>query len=246
MANIGSFPDDILQARRVHHIFDDFAETIDTTNKYEQTDTDTAATKAVADGANGIFTVTNNTNDNDEYYLASRYETFLVGASRSIHAKFRIQYSEANTDDANIMVGLANAVAANLIVDNGAGPRTSGNIICVEKRDGETKWRLSVYDNDGAQSTLSSITAGGSSYVDIEIMVEERGSSNGTQVVTAKINGDQMRPNATPQSGGIALTFSTTSATEMQLFFGVKNGGTNAETLNVDYWYAAQDRSART
>lgn len=175
--------------------------------------------------------------DNDEAYFASPNEVFKLAAGKPLYAKARIQFAEANTDDANIFFGFANAFAADLIRDNGAGMRTTGDIVGIYKVDGGTKWICISQVNGTAVTTTSATTAGGSSYVKAEIEVTERDGSNG--LASFKIDNDYLR-----DSNGniIRHTVPYASATEMQIGFGVKNGGTNAEALNVDYVAAVQQR----
>lgn len=173
--------------------------------------------------------------DNDEAYFASPNEVFKFAAGQPLYGRASVQFTEANTDDANVFFGFMNAIAANSIVDNGAGPQASGCHAVLEKRDGETQWRLTTRNGSASTSTLSTTTAGGSAYQKLEILVEDY---TGTSCqVTAKVNGDFLRDsNNLP----IRHTILYASATEMQVGFGVKNGGANLETLNVDYVCATQ------
>ena len=175
--------------------------------------------------------------DNDEAYFASPNEVFKLAAGKPLYAKARIQYAEANTDDANIFFGFASAVAANLIVDNGAGMRTSGDLVGIYKVDGGTKWICISQVNGTAVTTTSATTAGGSSYQKLRIEVSDHDSSGG--YATFKVDNEYLKDT----NGNIirhAVPYA--SATEMQIAFGVKNGGTNLETLNVDYVAAVQQR----
>lgn len=195
---------------------------------------------AVGDVARGVMVLTPSDGtvaDNDEAYLASANEVFILAASRPMYARGRLQFSEANVDDANILFGFASAVAANLIVDDGAGPRASGNIVCIEKRDGETQWRLTTRNGSAVTTTLSSNTAGGASYQTLEVIVQDYDAVN--MQVVAKVDGVHLRDsNNVPIRHFIAIA----SATEMQVCAGVKNGGANLEVLNLDYIYAHQLR----
>lgn len=154
-----------------------------------------------------------------------------------MYAKARIQFTEANTDDANIFFGFGSAIAANFIVDNGAGMRTSGDVFGIYKTDGSTVWKCITQTNGTAVTTTSTTTAGGSSYQKLEIELADHNSTTG--YATFKVDNEYLK-----DSNGNIIRHAVlyASATEMQVGFGVKNGDTNAETLNVDWVVAVQQR----
>lgn len=175
--------------------------------------------------------------DNDEAYFASPNEVFKLAAGKPLYGKARIQFTEANTDDANIFFGFSNAFAADLIRDNGAGMRTTGDFIGLYKVDGGTKWICISQVNGTAVTTTSATTAGGASYQKLEVEVVDHDSSGG--YATFKVDNEYLK-----DTNGITIRHAVpyASATEMQVGFGVKNGSTNAETLNVDWVVAVQQR----
>lgn len=200
-------------------------------------------TAEIADGANGIMTLSVvDSTDNDEVYLESAVETFLVAANRSLYFRTRIQFTEINTDDANIAVGFANAPGADLIIDDGAGLKTTGNWFSIYKVDGETVWRANCRNSTAtgagsALGTLSNTTAGGASYQVLEIFIND---FDGTNVeVLYKVDGQYLT-----DSNNLVIRhrLAISGSTEMAAFFGAKSGGANPETLNIDYCYASQNR----
>lgn len=230
---------DLILKDDVYIIQDDF--TADQSDLFWiDTITDTG-TATVGDAVGGIMAITPSDGtvaDNDEVYLATANEVFKFAAGKPLYAKARIQYAEGNTDDANVMFGFQNAVAANSLVDNGAGPRTTGSGCGIYKVDGGTKWIVWSVVNDVTTATTSATTAGGASYVTVELEVVDRDSSNGT--FTVKINDEYLRDT---NGNVIRHTIPYASATEMQLMFGLKNGAaTTVETLNIDYVAAVQLR----
>jgi hypothetical protein len=227
------------------HIFDDFW--------YDQTDlfwvdtiTDTG-TVLINDAAYGIATLTPSDGtvaDNDEVYLATANELFIFKANANIYGRARLSFVETAAGIYNAAFGFANAVAANMIVDDGAGLRASGCILALEKRDGETAWRLTTRNGATVTSTLSSQTAVMTSgeFQVLEVQAEDVG--NGTMRCTARVNGRQLT-----DVNGLMIRHSVliASATEMQAFVGAKLGAiTNNDLLLVDFIYAAQGRGPRT
>lgn len=175
--------------------------------------------------------------DNDEAYFASPNEVFKLAAGKPIYAKARIQFTEANTDDANVFFGFGSAIAANFLVDNGAGMRTTGDVLGIYKVDGSTVWKTISQVNGTAVTNTSVTTAGDSSYQKLEVEVVDHDTTAG--YATFKCNGDYLK-----DSNGLVIRHRVpyASSTEMQVGFGVKNGDTNLETLNVDYVAAVQQR----
>ena len=214
---------------------------------YDQSDlfwTDTitdSGSVAIGDAANGIATLTpsdGSVADNDEAYYQTTNELFLVAANREITGQAYLQFTEANTDDANIAFGFANAPTANMIVDDGAGLRASGNWFAIYKVDGGTVWIAGCRNSTTVYTNTSSTTAGGASYQKLEIFIKDFDATN--VVVTYKVNDSYLRDSTTNLV--IEHRLPIASSTEMAGFFGVKNGFTNLETLLVDYAKFTQTR----
>lgn len=222
-----------------YHVYSDFTneDQLDAIGIDTVTD---SGTVTVGDAAAGILALVPSDGtvaDNDEAYFASPNECWKYAAGKPITFRASVQFTEANTDDANIGVGLANAVAANLLVDDGAGFRTSGSIAAFLKVDGETVWRCVSRCNATLNSTTTSITAGGSSYQLLEIEIVDGFGAN--FAVVFKIDREYCR-----DSNGVIIrhVLPYASATEMQMFLAVKNGGATLETLNCDWWSCSQTR----
>lgn len=230
---------DLITRDDVIIVQDDFCyDQIDTAG-FIDTVTD-AGTVTMGDAVGGVavlYPSDSAVGDNDEAYFACPNEVFKLAAGKPLYAKARLQYAEAATDDANIFFGFANAFAADLLRDNGAGMRVTGSIVGIYKVDGGTKWVCISQVNGTAVTTTSATTAGGSSYIKAEVEVVDHDSSGG--YATFKINDEYLK-----DSNGNIIRHAVpyASATEMQVGFGVKNGDTNAETLNVDYVVAVQQR----
>lgn len=241
MANRCPLPWEVLNAHRVHGIFDDFDRDVDAA-EWVSTLTD-SGTASVGDAAKGILALVASDGtvaDNDEAYIESPNETFLFAAGKAIAFGALVQFTEANTDDANVFVGLLDAVGANTLVDDGAGPKTTASGVGFFKVDGGTTWNIfaslsttQTKVNLTAANSLDKLakTAGGASYQRLEIVVIPKNTTQ--QDVEWYIDGVLV----------YKLTDMVfTSATEMQIGAGVKNGGANNETLNIDYIYAYQIR----
>lgn len=198
-------------------------------------------TATVGDAVGGVMALTPSDGtvaDNDEVYLESANEVFKLAAGKPLYLKARVQYAEGNTDDANVFVGFGSAIAADFIVDNGAGMRTTGDVLGIYKVDGGTKWICISQVNGVAVTTTSATTAGGSSYVKVEVEVVDHDSTNG--VATFRVDNEFLKDT---NGNIIRHMVPYASSTEMAVAFGLKNGATTTvETLNIDYVAAVQQR----
>ena len=176
--------------------------------------------------------------DNDEAYLTCPNEVFKYAANKPIYGACSLQFTEGNTDDANIAFFFMNAAVANSIIDDGGGLKVSGSTLGIYKVDGETVWRCVSSVNGVSNVTVSTTTAGGSAYQKLEIIANERDSS--TLTVSYKCDGDYLK-----DSNGLVIrhTLAIANATEMMVGTGIKLGAANGtELLSVDYLYASQRR----
>ncbi len=241
MANALPQSDTYQKADLFYEFFRDFDMEIDTTNEFTATLTDTGSA-TVGNGVGGILPLIpsdGTVGDNDEAYLGLRNLVFTPAAGKTFVMAARMQYSEANTDDANIAVGFTNSVAGDLLVDNGGGLRTTGTTFAIYKVDGGTVWKCESRVAGGTASVnTTTVTAGGSAYSTFEVVLSEMTTTHMT--VSFRIDGNVLYDATTGFPIWHRMTY--TSADAVTPFVAVKNGGTNLETLNVDYIYAAANR----
>lgn len=182
--------------------------------------------------------------DNDEVYLHTA-ELFLFQADAPIIVESRLKFVEANTDDANILFGLMDAVGANSLLDNGGGPKASYAGAVFFKVDGSTYWQAESSDGgtqkttllDGTQpvmqgspATGEAQTAGGTWQT---LTIEWRPKTSSKADVLYWIDGVLVAKH---------VDFTYANATEMSVVAAAKNGGANEEVLDLDYVFAYQRR----
>lgn len=240
MANALVMTDTYQQLDLLVEYKNEFFQEIDTTNEFTATLTDTGSA-TVGNGVGGILPLIPSDGtvaDNDEAYLGLRNLVFTPAAGKTFIMAARVQFTEANTDDANVAVGFTNSVAADLLVDNGAGLRATGTTFAIYKVDGETVWRCVSRNQANATVSVSTATAGGAAYATLEVILSEITST--TMAVSFRVNGDVLADATT----GFPIVHRVlyASADPVTPFVGVKNGAGNLETLNVDYLYAATNR----
>jgi hypothetical protein len=195
---------------------------------------DSGGSAAVSDGVGGKVSIVTDADDNDEAYLFNTTELFKTAADKPIEIEVLLQYTEANTDDANIIFGLMSGVAANALLDSGGGPAASYSGACFFKEDGETLW--SVENSVGGTQKTTQLTTANS------LDKQEHTAGTAADFQTLRIEID-------PKSATLCdITFWIdgvlvakhidqvfTSFTDAAVIMGAKAGGANAETLVVDY-----------
>lgn len=233
-----NLPPTALTMRLTHGVQDHFI--AEDTTQWTTTATDSGSSTC-GDAAGGVMVLAPSDGtvaDNDEVYFFSAKETFRIAANKPLFFEAKVQYAEANTDDANVLIGILDGWAANTILDDGGGPKASYSGAVFYKVDGGTRWFVEY--SDGATQTTAELTAvnsydkvaktaGGSAYQTFTIEITS--NANSTVDVCFFIDGslvykmkDQTYANATELSPGV----------------GAKNGGGSAESVSIDYIQAFQ------
>jgi hypothetical protein len=219
-------------------IFDHFAnDQVDTIGGVD-TVTD-SGTVAMGDAAGGQIVLTPSDGtvaDNDEAYYATPNEVFLFATGKNLYGRCRFKFAEVAAGVANVAFGFMNAVGANAIIDDGAGLKVSGSTAGVYKVDGEQVFRVVTANNSASTVTKTNRAAVAATWYDVEIFGTDNG--DGTWVFTFKVDGEYLRD---ANNAIIRHAVTIASATEMQMFLGVKLGAaTNNDTLTADLWLGKQ------
>lgn len=192
-----------------------------------------SGTAAVGDDASGILKIEASDNTaaaDDESYVHTTNALFKFAANKPLLFEAAVQFTEADTDNANILVGLMDGIAAGALADSSAGPKSSYSGMVFFKAAGSNVWSCQTSVGATQSTTVTSKAAGGAVH----------------QTLTG-----QWQPISATQAeaaffiDGLLVArqlFTFTGAVEMQLAVGVKNGSAHLETLNVDYLAAYQLR----
>lgn len=189
-------------------------------------DADKSGTDAVMDEAGGVYQNYCDGDDNDESYCISEGESFKFTSGKKMWFEARLRVDEANTDDANVMVGVSDSAGADMIKDTGGGPADSYDGAVFFKVDGGDKWQ---FETSNAATQVTNATLG--DYTD-DTFAKVGFYFDGGTTITPYFNG----------TAGTAHTISLTGLEEMHLFFGVKTGSTNEEAVEIDYIKCIQER----
>lgn len=195
--------------------------------------TDASGTAAIADAVNGIMTLTagGSAGDNKDAYLEKKLESYLFAASKPIHFKARVLLNEVTANEANILVGLMDAVAADHLLDNGGGPAASYSGVVFFKVDGGAVWQgeVSVAGTQVTDTGVGSYSDNAYQWLEFVWIPTSSTSATAYFYVDGVLGG--------------TCTHTYTSGTEMQIVFGVKNGnGSNNLALLIDYVKCKQIR----
>ena len=232
MAKVVHITEKTAKSRLVYALEDDFDWYV-TAHRWTGTFTDAGA--AVITAGTTVLAVSPSDGtvaDNDESYIATTNAVVPMADNRPFYLEGLIQFTEGNVDDANVAFGLASSVAANLIVDDGAGMRASGTVIAIYKIDGGTNWICVSRNGATATVSTSTTTAGGAAQQKLSIEVIESDSLSCT--IVFKVD-DQILRDSTTQAY-IRHTFLFSGSANCQVFAGMKNGAiTTAELLNLDW-----------
>lgn len=221
-----------------HGFIEDFANF--TTGDLFTTVTVGSGSVAVGDGVGGEITITTQALDNDEAYAKTTNEIFLIAAGKPLGFAALVKFAQADTNKANVAAGLMNAVAADAIVDDGAGLKVDFAGAAFFTVDGDTTWR--VMYSDGTTQSIKEL--------------DTDGSINGVEYVAAGTVYQELKILIEPQTATkVDVTFwidgvlvakfkdkTYASATEMEAFAGVKAGGSSAEVVTCDLMRCHQKR----
>lgn len=174
---------------------------------------------------------------NDAAVLATTHEMFKFIASKPMHARARIIFTDVDTDDGMVFFGWADALAATTLADT-TGAITATDACCLYKLPDTTVWAFHTEINGTSVASVSTTTAGGTAHQELKIDVTPISSS----VFQARpfVDGVQLKT-----STGVLITHEITLGTATELDFGIMTKSNDAADFSVfaDYLYAAQARS---
>lgn len=229
---------DEMLARRTFGFLDDF-EWYLSPHRWTSLAADAGSSVAVgASATNGTVVLTSGATDNNECASATTNSPFKFADDKPLYFETRLQFTEANVNAANVLAGFASALnSADMLQDNGAGPKASFSGCAIYKVDGETVWRC-VSSKGGTQTiSVSTKVAGGAAYQTLRI--EAQPIDGSSLEVAFFVDGAQLvDSNARP----IKHTVAYSSAAAMQAGVYAKAGSANSEIINVDYVGAFQLR----
>ena len=237
---------DFFPAKRDYiEVWDDFDHYV-TADTWTTTATN-SGTIAVSDAVGGVVKVypssaENSEADNDETYLHSTTEIFKFAANKPFVFEARVKPLFNTSTGINVFVGLMDAVAANCIVDNGAGPKTTSSHAGFILLDSDATWYAGTSITTTQKKVDTGITATNNTWT--ELRIEGHDLSSTQTELHFFIDGIECGWDVTTSPGNkIAQTVTFASATDMEVCLGCKNGTANdSQWLLVDYVGCRQTR----
>ena len=168
--------------------------------------------------------------DNDQSYIGGTNKNIVPTNLKPIVFQATIQYAEANTDDANVFCGMSSTSAAELLVDDGAGIAANFSGFGFFKVDGGTNWK--VFASVGTSQTIAELTALNS----YDKTAKTAGGSAKQTLRVEFIPYSSTKAQLQFYIDGVhvyTIDWTYTSVAGVAPVIGVKNGGSNAETVNV-------------
>lgn len=202
--------------------------------KGTQTDTGTFTILDTAGGILQLEASDGSIADNDESYAGTQNKPFLFAANKPLFFEAKVALKAADTDNANVIVGLCSAgSAANDLLDDGGGPPASYSGIVVYKIDSGAAWAAEA-SIAGTQIAIALTAPGAPGVTYQRVGIEFIPTSATVATVNIYIDGVLV---------GTTAAFTYTSAVAMSALVGVKNGGSTVNTtLYVDYVLCSQVR----
>lgn len=189
---------------------------------------------------NGVIVLTTGATDNNEVGIYSNAIASL-SSGKPLLAVVRLQYAEANVDDANILMMVSNAAGtANMLVDDGAGPVASYSGACFYKVDGGTRWQFAGGTGTSHTTTDLEKTAGGAGYTMLAIELNPISPTEFIAIPWIDTAGSNnlIQPfkfGAAPgRDAPVSYRLSWSSSVGLRLIVHAKAGGANSEVLGVD------------
>lgn len=246
MPPLMNMPTDDRVARLTHGFFDDFQGFLTAQSGANYTVvTAVDGTVLITDAAGGVVTIANGTatiGDNEDCYLAREPEAFLLATGKNLRFMASVKFTQVSTNTVNMIAGLTDGVAANLLQSDGAGPKASGQTICFYTKDGSTSLFIYVYNNSAvlnveltAANSLDKTAHLGASTSFRELRFEV--------IVKSSTKADIIfYDDLVPVYKFTDFLYTAATPTEMQAVVGVKGGTAAAASVDVDYLGCRQIR----
>ena len=236
--NIARLPEALRIASDTFQVFDDFHWYI-SPHLWTSLAADAGTSVAITAGAaGGVLALTTGATDNNEAAAFTTTSLFVPAANKPLYCEGLVQWAEANVSAANVFFGLASSPGANLLVDDGAGPRTTGTVIGLYKVDGGTVWRCVTRNGTAVADSVSTATAGGAVAQRLSIEIIDETPTKAT--VVFRVDGQLLRDATTNLPIKHDLTLASIAAAA--LVADVTAGSANSEVLSVDYGGCVQAR----
>lgn len=210
------------------------------TQKWQSIDDGGTGTNTANNVAGGQVSIVTTASDNDYHVMASMAKSFQFANGKPAWFEAEFSLTEANTDDANIVLGFCSTTSGGILVANGAGLPSTFDGALFYKVDGGTSWNFGVSAGStqelvaGLAPFVSGTTyrlgfhftpSGGATGRITPWAYSVAGGGTPTDVI-------DRRNFLNSLAGTYEIALSGLGA--MYAVYGVKAGGANAETLKMN------------
>jgi len=215
--------------------FDDF-NALDVVGMWADVSGDTGAAPSLAADGEDAVVLTTGATDNNECYLTS-VRTFDLAVGKQLVFEAAVKFTEANTDDANILVGIVSEAGANTLLDNGGGPPADYSGAVIYKVDGGTQWNCESSVGTAQTTTATGYAASGQTgYQLLRIQVDPVSASEAEVTFSIGQEGGNFYRQVTDTNGLLVKhTVNTGTFAAAKAVVGVKAGGAASETPRFDF-----------
>ena len=192
-------------------------------------------TDAMQDQRGGVWKLFCGGTDNEETYLHSVAESWILTAGYSVWFEARVAVVEGSTNEANFWIGFTDVESANQIADNDGGPIGTYDGVGFFKTGTALTTVGFETSNAGVQSTSTSQwTVVSSAFRNYGCWIKTESTSDTVAVCTPYVDG----------TAGTAHNITLSGLAEMEFVIGLKTGNTDAEdALLIDYVKIVQIRN---
>ncbi len=230
-----TLPERFLLAPRQFGFVDHFTHFV-TGDRWTSLEADGGSSVAAADSAEGGLDLTTGSTDNDEVYLHTNSELFLIADDKPMSMIARLAFAEAATDDINVLCGFQSAVVVNSLQDNAGGPLATYSGAVFFKLDGELFWRFETSLGSTQVTTrLAAVSpVAAADFHTLQIDIRRRDATTVEIIPMIDESGGNNPLQALDNTGKkVKHTITLGSPTEMALVCGAKSGGGTAEVVRL-------------
>lgn len=228
--------------RRTVNLFDDWITYVDTQVWTKGTAGAGSPSVTNSDNLNGLLTLATGTTANDEAWVATTRKNWIVTASCAMVFETRINYQEANTNNAAIFCGMTDSFASGLMAAGGASLKSSFTgfgIYKIAGVSGTQYWRT-VSSVTTTQTTNLSVTNTQpnvltTAFGDQILRICVNPISTTVAEVTYFVNDVQLRATASPGTTYPIKDQYTFASTKLAAGCYAQGASTTSETINNDY-----------
>lgn len=237
-------PDAVEEAKELYGVSDNFTHYV-TADAWSTVASDSGTVAGNATTVGGGITISpsdGSVGDNDETYVKTTGRLFKFADDKPGGCYLEGVFTDVGTNNGNWIIGFMEALAANYLQDNGAGPPADYDGAVFFKVDGGTNWCVETSIGTTQKTHTTDITATSASKQRFAINFNQKGTN--LEVTFWHALGETAPLKQCKDTDGNTIKHNITVASNavMNFGFGAKNGSTDHATIIVNTAHAWQKR----